>query len=138
MKKKGFTLIELFVIIAIIAMLLAIVMPVFKGCKNMIGEMIVTNQEISEMPEIFIISDGALWGVGDLGKAQVEPIIPSSKRIKYKVVVKNLPVGAELKKVGEEYFIIWQPQEQISQEISIVTDIDPGKDLVKKITLEAY
>ncbi len=137
-KKPKITLVEFLVVATIVAMLFAILLPVLTIVKDKIGELVTTNAEIAEMPTIFVINDNALWGIGDLGKVQIEPIIPPSKKIKYKIAVKNLPVGAEAKKVGEEYFIIWQPKAQISQEISIITDLSQGKDLVKKIVLEAY
>ncbi len=134
MRKKGFTLIELLVVFAIIAMLIAILMPGISAIKNRLTGNTPENRIASL--ELLEINDNNV--IGTVGKSYKIPISPSLEGGNgFEMYAKNLPKGASLEFYDGGYYIQWNPTEQIKQEVVIITAGTNIKDEVK-LLMEAY
>ncbi len=134
MKNKGFTLIELMVVIAIIAMMLAIALPALQTIMGQNPEQ--KNKAAFEAIEQVEIDNGKVRvSRGSEYKIPISPSVSSSSGT-CEMFAKSLPVNAEVKTFNEKYYIVWSPEAGVRQDVTIITSSGSLKDEVI-ITLEA-
>lgn len=124
MKKKGFTLIELIVVVAIIAMLLALIVPAISKVKN-----ILSGVQTEEQAEIIQLENNTVAVSLDVPyKIELKPAFQGAG-ININVYLTNTPENSEIIKENGKTYLYWIPT---SRETITTTVITATPDLKKE------
>lgn len=138
--KKGFTIIELITVVAIIALLVGILIPALSRIRQHVIESsgVEKPSKIEQATTIPIKENNSCIGrVGELQKIELKLSVVSAEG--YTIYVKDLPANAYLHYYESQYIILWEPEHQIKQEITVITVSGDGKLQEEvKMLIEAY
>ncbi len=128
MKKNGFTLIELIVIIAIIAMLLAMLVPAMKKIAGKAEEIMAEQKAVV----VVMKTDTAAVKVDILHKIELRPDFSGPK---VQVYLSNVPEGAEIIAEGSKYYLLWTPHQITMFTTTVITAAPPNLTKEREITI---
>ena len=131
-------IVKVVILIVFMALFLSLTIPALKEVSKKLDEMLISSIELKEMGSVDVAMGCAVLGIGDLRKAEIEPVLPQNYEGSYKIVTENLPTGASLRCLDDIYYISWKPTERTSQEIIIITKTKNQVMPKRRIKLEAY
>ena len=132
MKNKAFTLIEVMVVIAIIAMIAAMIMPAIGKIKDKINgvespENVMANAEIVQI-------NGTACAV-NLDQAYKVELKPSFNGVGVSVYLSTLPDNSEIIQENGKTYLYWVPLTRNTVKTTLITAGAGGLKETKEITL---
>jgi prepilin-type N-terminal cleavage/methylation domain-containing protein len=118
MKKKGFTLIELMVVVAIIAMLLAILIPAMKKGID-IARGVQTEEQVMEAAEIVQLVNNVVSV--EVDKPYKIELKPSFMGDSVSIYLTNTPENSEIIKEAGKTYLYWVPVDSKMIKTTVIT-----------------
>jgi len=118
MKKKGFTLIEMLVVIAIIAMLMAILIPIFGKAVNILSG-VQTEEQVMESAEIVQLKNNVVSV--ELDKPYKIELKPAFNGGNVSIYLTNTPENSEIIKENGKTYLYWIPVNRNHIKTTVIT-----------------
>ncbi|UCD50456.1 MAG: type II secretion system protein [Phycisphaerales bacterium] len=135
MKRKGFSLLELLVVMSIILVLLSISLPCLLRAKDSALQLVAMEVEVNEEGEISLeINDRSnRKATDDIYMIKIDRPGRCSVRLK-----KPLPSGMKLKRKDRRDYIFWRPKPQHIGRHTVTVVFEGEETSEKEITIYVY
>ncbi len=135
MKRKGFTLLELLIVMSIIALLFSILVPCLMRAKQSVYELLANQTEADEEGKVRmeIRNISSRKSYEDLYMIKIDP--PRNRRI---FIKKPYPFGMKLIKRDGQDYIKWRPKLDHIGAHSITVVFEGEETSEQKITIYVY
>lgn len=118
MKKNGFTLIELIVIICIIALLLAILVPAILKTKEYAEEIAAKQKAEAEVTIVVMKTNVVLVKVDVACKIELKPAFSGPN---VEIYLSKTPGDSEIVVENGKYYLLWTPQKANTFKTTLIT-----------------
>ena len=131
MKKKGFTLVELMVVVAIIAMILALIVPAISKVKDQING-VQTDAQVMESAEIIQLKNNIISV--EIDKPYKIELKPAFQGDGVNIYLTNTPENSEIIKENGKTYLYWVPTSRKTITTTVIT-VTPDLKKEQEVTL---